>query len=139
VATRTIGINELPLLENISIYEGNTYRQMWALWRETAPGTSAVSVLTGVTWVLRIYSLPEEGTSKLSKTTTTDWTASGIYVDNAATGQFSVYILAADMAALTPGVWFYEVIATFPVGHPDFPSQVRTLLNGQIAVLNSVA
>jgi hypothetical protein len=129
--TITIDLNSLPQTENISLPLGDSYRRQWALERDT--GTAAAVSLTSVTWTLIVWD-KQGGTAKLSKTTTAVWTASGVHVDSAAAGQFSVYVLAADVTALGVGDWYYEVEATFPAGHADFPSLVKTLFKGAFVV-----
>lgn len=130
--TVEVDLNSLPHTVNISLPIGDAYRKLWTLKRDT--GTAAVVDLTDVTWTL-IVSTQRGGTAVLSKTTTSAWTASGIHVDTAASGTFTVYILAADITAI--GVhtgYYYEVVATFPAGHVDFPSMVKTLFAGSFTV-----
>jgi len=130
--TIEVQVNDLPYTVNIGVPLGDSYRRLWTLKRDT--GTAVVVDLTSVTWTLIISDKPG-GTAVLSKTTTSDWTASGIHVDTAASGTFTVYILAADTADI--GVhagYYYEVVASFPSGHADFPSMVKTLLAGTFTV-----
>lgn len=130
--TIEVAVNALPHVVDISVPLGDSYRKLWTLKRDT--GSAAVVDLTSVTWSL-IVSSAQGGTALLTKTTTTDWTASGIHVDTAASGTFSVYLLAADVTTL--GVRdgaYYEVVATFPAAHADFPSMVKTLLAGAVTV-----
>ena len=130
--TYPVDVNDgLPYALNIAVPIGDSYRKPWALQRDT--GTAAAVNLTGVTWTL-IISTARNGPVKLSKTITTDWTASGIYIDSAAAGQFTVYVLAADVTALGVGPWYYEVEATFGASHADFPSMVKTLFRGTFNV-----
>lgn len=129
--TVEVDVNSLPLTVDIGVTIGDAYRKLWTLQRDT--GTAAAVSLTDVTWTL-IISTDTDGTVKLSKTVTTGWTASGIHVDTAASGQFSVYVLAADVATLTAGDYYYEVVATFGSSHSDFPSVVKTLFNGRFSV-----
>ena len=110
---------------------GNSYRHLWTLQRDT--GTPAAVSLASVTWTFVVYNAA--GTAVLSKTTTTDWTASGIHVDTAATGQFSVYLTAADCTTLGRCTdYSYQVTATFPAGHTDYPSIVNTILAGSVTI-----
>jgi hypothetical protein len=125
--------NDLPLTVDVTVPVGDSYRKLWTLQRDT--GTAAAVSLTSVTWTLKVSDIPD-GTSKLSKTTTTDWTASGIHVDTAASGTFSVYLLAADVTTLGVGTYYYEVEATFPAAHSDFPSMVKTLFRGTLNVVS---
>ena len=130
--TIEVQVNDLPYTVNISVPIGDSYRRLWTLKRDT--GSAAEVSLTGVMWTL-IVSTMRGGTAVLSKTTTADWTASGIHVDTAASGTFTVYILAADTADI--GVhagYYYEVVASFPIGHADFPNMVKTLLSGTFTV-----
>lgn len=131
--THTVDVNQLPHVENISIPLGDSYRKLWTLQRDT--GTAAAVSLTSVTWTL-IVSDKRGGTALLSKTTTAVWTASGVYIDSAANGQATVYLLAADVTTI--GVRsgaYYEVQATFPADHASFPSMVKTLIAGSLTVL----
>lgn len=130
--THSVDVNALPHIENISLPLGDSYRKLWTLQRDT--GTAAAVSLTDVTWTL-IVSDKRGGTALLSKTTTTDWTASGVHIDTAASGQFSVYLIGSDVTTI--GVRsgaYYEVVATFPSGHADFPSMVKTLIAGSLTV-----
>ena len=130
----TVDAKNLPELENITVQQGCSYRELHTLKRETDTATAAVS-LASVTWSLKIYDAPSGGTSKLAKATTNDFTASGIYVDSAADGQYTVHLLAADTAALTPGTYYYEVTAVFPAGSTDFATLTLPLLKGTLTVL----
>jgi hypothetical protein len=130
--TYQVDSNNTPLTHDITRLVGNSYCKSWTLQRNT--GTAAAVSLTSVTWTLIVSDIPD-GTVKLSKTTTTDWLASGIHVDTAASGQFSVYILAADTTTLGVGSYYYEVTATFPAAHADWPSQVNTILRGTLNVV----
>ncbi len=130
--TLTVNLNDLPEVVNISVPIGNSYRRQWTFERDT--GTAAAVSLTSVTWTL-IISTDRDGTVKLSKTTTAVWTASGVYIDSAAAGQLTVYVLASDVTTLAVGSWFYQVVATFPSGHADFPSLVKTLFEGTFTVV----
>jgi hypothetical protein len=128
-----VEINALPHTADIVVPLGDRSRTLWALYRDT--GSAAVVDLTSVTWTLNVSSA-QGGTSLLSKTTASDWTASGIHVDTAASGTFSVYLLAADVTTyigVRDGA-YYEVVATFPAAHADFPSMVKTLLAGSVTV-----
>jgi len=127
----TVGLNALPHPLSISIPIGDSYRKQWTLQRDT--GTAAAVSLTGITWSF-IVSTTQDGTAELSKTTTADWTASGIHVDTAAGGQFTVYLLAADVTTLAKGDHYYEVVATFASDHADFPSMVKTLFAGALTI-----
>jgi len=130
--TIEVDINDLPHTVNITVPIGDSYRRLWTLQRDT--GTAAAVSLTSVTWTL-IVSDKRGGTALLSKTTTSDWTASGIHVDTAASGTFTVYLLAADVTTIGVRAGaYYEVVATFPSGHTDFPSMVKTLLAGTLTV-----
>ncbi|MEN6545333.1 MAG: hypothetical protein ABFE07_04760 [Armatimonadia bacterium] len=130
----TVDIEHLPLEHDIAHQAGDAYRKLWTLER-TATSTAAVA-LTDVTWALVIADAPSGGTAKLTKATTAVWTASGIYVDSAANGQFTVFVTAADIAASLPaGDYWYHVKATFPAGSTDFASMPLTLLAGKFTVL----
>ena len=130
----SVDVENLPVQEDITILHGKSYRKLHTLKRETDAATGPVS-LASVTWSLKIYDAPAGGTSKLAKTTTSDWTASGIYVDSAADGQYTVHLLAADVEALTPGTYYYEVVAVFPAGSADFATLTLPLLKGTLTVL----
>ena len=131
--TKTVQVNDLPQVVNITVPIGDSYRKLWTLQRDT--GTAAAVVLTDVTWTLIVSTAPG-GTVLLSKTVTTDWLTSGIHVDTAASGQFSVYILAADVTTIgLRSAAYYEVVATFPAAHAQFPSLVKTLFAGRLTVL----
>ena len=91
----TVDIEHLPLEHDIAHQAGDAYRKLWTLERTATAETAAVA-LTDVTWALVIADAPSGGTAKLSKATTAVWTASGIYVDSAANGQFTVFVTAAD-------------------------------------------
>jgi hypothetical protein len=136
--TITVDINDLPLELNAEVIHGDAYRKLWTLQRQSSAGTAAVS-LTNVTWALMVYDQPSGGTVKLSKTATAVWTASGIYVDSAANGQFTVYLLSTDVQGLCAGNYYYEVTATFPAGHADLPSMIKTLLKGQLTIVAGIA
>jgi hypothetical protein len=136
--THTVDINDLPLELDAEIIHGDSYRKLWTLQRQSGSTTAAVS-LTSVTWTLLLYDQPTGGTVKISKTTTAVWTASGIYVDSAANGQFTVYLLDTDLAALSAGRYYYEVTAKFPAAHADLPSMVKTLLKGSLTIVAGVA
>jgi hypothetical protein len=136
--TIAIDINDLPLELDCTVLHGDSYRGLWTLQRQSSSGTAAVS-LTSVTWTLMVYDQPTGGTVKLSKTTTAVWTASGVYVDSPANGQFTVYLLSTDVEGLAAGNYYYEVAATFPAAHADFPSMVKTLLKGQLTIVAGIA
>ena len=128
----SVNINDLPHDVAIKIPVGDSYRALYTLQRDT--GTTAAVDLTGVTWSL-IISGQRSGTALLTKTTTAAWTASGIYVDSAAAGQFTVYVLAADCTTIgTLQRGYYEVVATFPADHAAFPSMEKTLLAGSVTI-----
>ena len=128
----SVNINDLPHEEAINVPRGDSYRKLWTLQRDT--GSTAAVDLTDVTWSL-VISDGRGGTALLSKTTTADWTASGIYVDAAASGQFTVYVLAADCTTIgTRQRAYYEVRATFPADHAAFPSMVKAILAGSVTI-----
>jgi len=133
MATKTIDINALPYVCNVDLRVGDSYRKLWTLQRQTDASTTAAVSLTSVTWTLKVSDY-QGGTSTLSKTTAADWTASGVHVDTAASGTFSVYLLAADVTTIGVGRHYYEVEATFPAAHADFPSMVKTLIAGTLHV-----
>jgi len=134
MATKTIDINALPYVCNVDLRVGDSYRKLWTLQRQTTAGAAGSAVdLTSVTWTLKVSDY-QGGTSTLSKTTTNVWTASGVHVDTAASGTFSVYLLAADVTTIGVGRHYYEVEATFPAAHADFPSMVKTLIAGTLHV-----
>lgn len=133
MATKTIDINALPYVCNVDLRVGDSYRKLWTLQRQTDASTTAAVSLTSVTWTLKVADY-QGGTSTLSKTNTTTWTSSGVHVDTAASGTFSVYLLAEDVTTIGVGRHYYEVEATFPAAHLDFPSMVKTLIAGTLHV-----
>jgi hypothetical protein len=133
-----VDVENLPELHDITIQQGTSYRKLHTLQRETDTATAAVS-LASVTWSLKVYDAPSGGTAKLTKSTTSSFAASGIYVDSAADGKYTVHLLAADVEALAPGTYYYEVTAVFPAGSTDFATLTLPLLKGMLTVLPDLA
>ena len=116
---------------NIKMPIGDAYRHRYTLQRDT--GTASAVTLVGVAWAMTV-SDKRGGTAVLEKTTTTDWTATGVHVDTATSGEFSVFVLPADCTTLTTGEGWWELEATFDSTHADFPSMVSTIMHGALTV-----
>jgi len=128
MATIVVDVNDgVPQTLDIKIPIGDAYRKLCTLQRDTG---SAVAVnLTGVTYAMTI-SDHRGGTAELSLAATEDWTASGVHVDTAASGEFSIYILGSDCTDLETGKHWWELELTFPSDHAQFPNMVKTIYQG---------
>jgi len=133
VSTFTVELGQLPMRRDVQVADGDAHRDYFTL---QVDGTA--TSLTDATWTLIISDHPG-GTATISKTTTSNWTASGIKIDDAAAGQFTVSVVPADVTTLTPGEHYYEVTATFPEGHDTLPSAVKTILHGKFVVREDTA
>lgn len=136
MATTTLDRNQRYRLP-ITVIKGNTWRDSYALKQDTVgDGTSAVVSISGVTWLLKVSS-KRDGTVAFSGASVAALTSTGIYVDSAANGQFTVNIAAADTAGtgITTGAeGYYEVSATFPAGTANWQSVHRTIMHGPYIV-----
>lgn len=136
MATTTLDRNQRHRLP-ITVVKGDTWRQSFALKQDTVgDGTSAVVSIASVTWLLRVSS-KRDGTVAFSGASIASLTSTGIYVDSAANGQFTVNIASTDTGGtgITTGVeGYYEVSATFPAGTANWQSVHRTIMHGPYIV-----
>ena len=129
MATTTVDLSKAPVTRDQDpISQGNDIRDI-----VTCQLNGTAMVFTSVTWTLVVSTKRGASSATLSKTSTTDWTTSGIRVVDATAGQITIFIAPADTTALS-GRYYYEVVATFPSDHSLLPSAVRTLFNGSIVV-----
>lgn len=96
-------------------------------------GTTVDNDLTGVTWALTV-SDEQGGVAELEATTAASLGGTGVYVEDAATGAIHVAIEADDIEDLGPGVHWYEVRATIPVGHAHLPPGPRVIARGPLTI-----
>jgi hypothetical protein len=135
MASTPIDFNE-TLKQDIVLKQGDTWRKRFTLKVDTGSGPTAVN-LTNITWAMTV-SDRVGGTSLLAKTTDTDWTKTGVHVDTAADGTFTVNVLAGDGTTLgvMEGVWELTLSATAAVTNME--SVVRTLMAGRFVVQEDV-
>lgn len=127
-----IDFNE-TLKQDIVFKQGDTWRKKFSLKVETGSGPTAVD-LTNITWSL-LVSDRVGGTALLTKTALdTDWTKTGVHVDTAGQGTFTVNVLAADGTTLgvMEGVW--ELVITATAAVTNLESVVRTLMAGKFVI-----
>jgi len=106
--------------------------------KSSEAGTATVLDLTSTTWTLKISEEPGD-TALLSKTTTSNWSASGIKVLGADTGEIALVLVAADIAASLPvGQYYYQVTATTPAGQPSIPSMVIPIMEGTLTIVQGL-
>ena len=131
MATETRDFNDLPLRVDIRVTQGDSYKKLWKL-QYNPSGTATDIDLTNATMKLTI-STAQGGTSLVSITAEiTDWTtSSGIYIDIATEGEFTVFIIEGDTeTTLGAGEFWYEVEMIFTDGDSTFPNITKTVLEG---------
>lgn len=124
----------LPEDRPAEVVDGCDYRDALHLQVLTESGPPAVDlVCTSATWTLTVSDV-QGGTALLSKTSTAAWTTSGVYVEDAVTGYVHVVVCAADVTALGPGDYYYQVTVALPASHAYRPSWTQCLLAGTFKV-----
>ena len=136
MATYNIGINEVPHERDITLQIGDSLRDRWTLQIDQS-GTATALDLTNATMTLDISTGPG-GTSLLSAGEAADTGSSGVIIDSATDGQFSVSVTGSDCTSLGVGRHYYEVAATWSSGDSTLPNQVKTLLAGVFEVREDV-
>lgn len=96
-------------------------------------GATVDNDLTGVTWALTV-SDEQGGRAELEATTAASLGDTGVYVEDAATGAIHVAIEEDDVEDLGPGVHWYEVKATIPIGHAYLPPGARIIARGLLTI-----
>lgn len=121
----SVDYNRLPAQIDVEVYQGDTYRQGYTFNVTTDAGTNALD-FTDCTLALQVST--QRGGSAIALS------ASQVVVDAASSGQITVVIGAGDTESLGPGLYYYEVVCTFPAGHSLFPADVKTLLQGTLVI-----
>lgn len=125
MSTISVEFRDLPIEELVSVRAGDGQRLPMTI----KVNDTALS-LTDVTWALTI-SDERGGTALVSGSLITDWASSGVYVDDASAGQFTIWVDEDHTGTtLGRGSYYWEVTATFPGDHATYPSLVRTLVAG---------
>lgn len=125
---------DLPEDRPAEVVDGCDYRDAMHLQVLTESGPPAVDLdCTSATWTL-VVSDEQGGTALLNKTSTSAWTTSGVYVEDAATGYVYIVVCAADVTTLGPGAYYYQVTVTLPASHAYQPSWTQCLLAGTFTV-----
>jgi hypothetical protein len=127
-----IDIRETPYRHDIEVTADSSERRWMTFRLRTDEGVAAL-VLTGVSYMLKVSTAPG-GDQLVSATTITDWTSSGVMVDDAIGGELSIWLTAADIALCGVGEHYWSLSATFPADHEKLGGYVRTLVHGTLRV-----
>lgn len=119
------------LRQDIVVKQGDTWRKRFALQTdETGDPENGTAVnISGATWALKV-SDKVSGTEKMSRTTDTDWSKTGVHVDTAADGEFSVNVVSGDTATICD--WIWELVMTISTSLVE--TVTRTLMFGRFVV-----
>lgn len=141
MATEIIRIYETPHTLNYNLTEGSILRHHWTLQSSTSDdGSSAAAVSLANATLTFIVSSAPGGTAQLTLGEVSDYTGnSGVIIDSAANGQFTLWLKAADVTTLAgatqpSGGWYYEVTSAWTSGDSAMPNVTLTLQKGFIRV-----
>ncbi len=119
-----VDFNELPVVRNVRILQGDTYREPYELILNGQPLD-----LTGATITVAVRRAPGRG-EIISK--------HELAADDAAAGQFTVVVPAADTVRML-GTYYYEVEIVWPEGSNAFADGcTKTVLAGEFVVCEDV-
>ncbi len=122
--TYQVDFNELPVVCNARVMQGDTYMQAYELWLNGAPLD-----LTGAEIVVAVRRAPGKGGIVAQYNVT---------ADDAQQGQFTVRIEAADTERML-GEYYYETEVRWPAGSVAFPDGcVKTVVAGALVVYEDV-
>lgn len=129
--TLVIAVRDLPQYLPATAVDGAVRWDPLQL-RINPDGTAVDLVLTGVTWALTI-SDERGGTAEVTAAGVA-WGTTGVYVEDATTGNIHLLVGAADVTTLGPGEHWYELKATIPAGHTHLPPGVMCFLHGPLSI-----
>jgi len=119
-----IDFNDLPVIRNVRVPQGDTYREPYEIWLNDEPLD-----LTGATITVAIRRAPGRGEVVVSRQ---------LYADDAAAGRFIVLVPAADTTAML-GDYYYEVEISWPEGSNAFAEGcTKTVIAGHFVVVEDV-
>ena len=122
--TYQVDFNDLPVVRNARIMQGDTYREPYEIWLNDQPLD-----LTGATVKAAIRRSPGRGEIV---------SQSDAVIDDATAGQFTVIISAADTATML-GDYYYEVEIVWPEGSNAFAEGcTKTVVAGHFTVAEDV-
>jgi len=122
--TYDVDFNDLPVLRNVRVMQGDTYRQPYQIMLNEEPLD-----LTDAQIFLAIRRRPGRGQVLLQRQ---------ISPDSAIDGQFTV-LVPAEATAVMMGEYWYEVEITWPVASNAFPDGcTKTVLAGSFVVSDDV-
>jgi hypothetical protein len=131
---QVLELEKLPFLDHqgCRVVDGHRFRRCLTYRDESVTTAQAVD-LTDVVWTVTVAT-QQGGAELLTAAATTNWAITGIYVEDAAAGQFAVNIAEGDVALLGIGQHWYTVHAAFPADHTQLPALARTILQGRLVV-----
>lgn len=122
--TYQVEFNELPVVRNVRVMQGDTYREPYEIWLNEAPLD-----LTDATITVAVRRAPGKGDPVVSQTIT---------ADDPEYGQFTV-VVSADATASMLGEYYYEVEIQWASGSPAFADGcTKTVLAGAFVVYEDV-
>lgn len=129
----------LPEDRPATVVDGCDYRDALHLQVLTEDGPPAIDLdCTSATWALTV-SNAQGGTALLTGAALSTWADTGVMVEDAATGYVHVVVCAADVSALGPGDYYYQVTVSLPAGHAYRPSWTQCLLSGTLTIKAAAA
>lgn len=122
--TYQVDFNELPVVRNVRVLQGDTYREPYEVWLNDQPLD-----LTGATVTLAIRRAPGRGDIIVRQE---------LAVDDAPAGQFTAVVSATDTQAML-GEYYYEVEIVWPEGSNAFAEGcTKTVVAGSFVVVEDV-
>ena len=122
--TYQVDFNELPVVRNVRVLQGDTYREPYEIWLNDQPLD-----LTGATVTLAIRRAPGRGDIIVRQE---------LAVDDAPAGQFTAVVSATDTQAML-GEYYYEVEIVWPEGSNAFAEGcTKTVVAGSFVVVEDV-
>ncbi len=134
-------MHEGPVVHNYNLPHANCLRHHVEAYTSTSDDASSPTAISiaNATFVFTISSA-QGGTAKFTLGEVSDYTGnSGIIIDSAANGQYTIWVKTADWATLggtdqPDGGWWYDVTATWTSGDSAMPNMVKTLRQGTMQV-----
>ena len=122
--TYEIDFNDLPVVRNVRVFQGDTYREPYEIWLNGQPLD-----LTGASITVAVRRAPGRG-EIVGK--------HNISADDPAAGKFTVTVPADDTGRML-GEYYYEVEIVWPEGSNAFAEGcTKTVLAGEFSVVEDV-
>jgi hypothetical protein len=119
-----IDFNDLPVVRNVRIMQGDTYHEPYEIWLNGLPLS-----LVSATITVAVRRGPGKGNMVLSQE---------ISPEDAQAGKFTVTVPASVTATML-GEYYYEVEVAWEAGSPGFPGGcTKTLVAGAMHVYEDV-